>query len=62
MFKHLEEANETYLEHFQVAARIAAYTAIGSFCCAVHAVVPCLFTQTGSMLLKQALEIAETRK
>ena len=47
-FKHLEEVNESYFEHFWHAMSFAVHMLIGAFACAVHAVLPFVFEKTGS--------------
>jgi len=54
---HPESVGETYLEHQGVALSFAAELVAAGFACAVHAVVPGLFTRTAS----RAIERLHTR-
>jgi hypothetical protein len=46
--RHLHEADESYFEHLRVAAGFSLKLAKASLACAVHALVPGLFTRTAS--------------
>ena len=46
--RHLNEANETYFEHFRHAMSFSGRMFIGAFACAVHGLVPFVFERTGS--------------
>jgi len=54
---HPESVGETYLEHQGVALSFAAELVAAGLACAVHALVPALFTRTGS----RAIERLHTR-
>ncbi len=54
---HPESVGETYLEHQRVALSFAVELVAAGLACAVHAVVPGLFTRTGS----RAIERLHTR-
>jgi len=45
---HLEEVDETYLQHMGHALRFAARMVAGGVACFVHALLPFLFVRTGS--------------
>ena len=45
---HLEEVNESYVEHFGHAMWFAMKMFVGASACAVHAICPCVFERTGS--------------
>jgi hypothetical protein len=45
---HLDEVNETYIEHFGAALWISLQLAKASAACAVHALVPGFRTRTAS--------------
>jgi len=59
--KHLDEVNETYCQHFRVAAKIALIALLASIVCFIHALCPCIFENTGGKLLEKALDIKENR-
>jgi hypothetical protein len=50
---HPDSVGETYLEHQGVALSFAAELLMASLACAVHAVVPGLFTRTGSRAIER---------
>lgn len=45
---HPASVDETYLEHFAVAARFARHLAVAAGAAAVHAVIPSMCTKTAS--------------
>lgn len=55
MFKHLKEANETYIQHFIKAIKFSFLTFTASLIFLIHAICPALFERTGSNLLTQIL-------
>jgi hypothetical protein len=59
--KHLDEANETYFQHFKVAFSIAMIALLISIVGIIHAFMPFLFEKTGSKLLEKALDIKNNR-
>lgn len=50
--RHLDEAGETYTEHFAVAAGFGVKMIFGGLGCLVHAVFPFLCERTGSETVK----------
>ena len=50
---HPRNVGETYGEHFGVAMGFAVAMIIGGLACAVHAVLPFLFTTTGSQTIRR---------
>ncbi|HEX9954807.1 MAG TPA: DUF6356 family protein [Allosphingosinicella sp.] len=46
--RHLDEAGESYGEHFAVASGFGLKMIGGGLACLVHAVLPFLFERTGS--------------
>lgn len=59
--KHLDEANETYVQHFTVAIKIAAIALLIAIVGTIHAFLPFLFEKTGGKLLENALDIKNNR-
>ncbi|MFV0623319.1 DUF6356 family protein [Sphingomonas sp. ac-8] len=50
---HPRSVGESYLAHARTAARFGVAMLAGGAACLVHAVVPALFTRTGSDTVKQ---------
>ncbi len=50
---HPESVGETYFEHQGVALSFAVELLAAGLACAVHAVVPGLFTRTGSQAIER---------
>ena len=46
--RHPREVDESYCEHFAIAAGFGATMLIGGLCVIVHAFLPFLFVNTGS--------------
>lgn len=51
--EHPQSVGETYIEHFGVASRFGLTMVAGGLACFVHALVPALFTRTGSGAIKR---------
>ena len=51
--EHPASAGESYGEHFRVASHFSKEMLIAGIACAVHAIVPNLFTTTGSSKVRQ---------
>ncbi len=49
---HPREVGESYSEHFVVAMSFSLAMIAGGLACAVHAVLPFLFTRTGSQTIR----------
>ena len=62
MCKHLKDANETYFKHLQVSMKLANHSFLMSMIFLIHAIVPCVFTKTGSGKLARLQEIVDKRK
>ncbi|HYI41083.1 MAG TPA: DUF6356 family protein [Allosphingosinicella sp.] len=50
--KHLDEAGETYTEHFAMASGFGFKMILGGLGCLIHAVFPFLCERTGSETVK----------
>ncbi len=50
---HPRTVGETYGEHFGVAMSFSIAMIAGGLACAVHAVLPFLFTSTGSQTIRR---------
>ena len=51
--QHPSDVGETYREHFGVAMSFSVAMIAGGLACAVHAVLPFLFTTTGSQTIRR---------
>ncbi len=51
--EHPHAVGETYREHFGVAMGFSVAMIAGGLACAVHAMVPFLFTSTGSQTIRR---------
>lgn len=51
--RHLNEANETYFEHFRRAMMFSAKMFIGALACTIHAILPFVFEKTGSTTITE---------
>jgi len=54
--KHLEQHNETYIEHMIQAGGFGIRFFVISIILFIHAIIPCLFSSTAT---KMAIEIAD---
>jgi hypothetical protein len=54
--KHPNDVGETYGEHFMVASSFGAAMILGGLACLAHAMLPFLFTSTGSSTIKRLHE------
>ncbi len=50
---HPRDVGESYREHFGVAMGFSAAMIAGGLACAVHALLPFLFTTTGSRTIRR---------
>jgi len=53
---HPRSVGETYLEHMATAASFAAALFAATLACIIHAVLPFLFTTTGSSMIARLYE------
>jgi len=53
---HLQDVNESYFQHFRTAMAFAIRMFFGALACAVHALAPFLFEQTGSAAISDLHE------
>ena len=51
--EHPRDVGETYGEHFGVAMGFSVAMIAGGLACAVHALLPFLFTTTGSQTIRR---------
>ena len=60
--EHPTSVNESYSEHFQVAAGFGLSLLIAAGVCLVHAILPCLFASTGSKMIDDLHERMVTHR
>ena len=59
---HLQEVGETYPQHFANATNFALTMLAGGMACLIHALLPFLFTHTGSDCIRRLhREMVENR-
>ena len=59
--KHLNEAGETYSEHFLFAARVGLLMILGGLAAFVHAICPWWFARTSSNAIQAVNAMLENR-
>ena len=59
--KHLGDTGESYAEHLRFATKVGAVAIGGGLACIVHALVPGLFTTTGSQAIARLNQLIEER-
>ena len=59
--RHLGDAGEGYFQHLRFATKVGAVAIGGGLACIVHAVVPGLFTTTGSRAIAKLNQLVEER-
>ena len=55
--KHLNEVNETYLQHMRIAFKIGLTMLVTGFFCLIHGLIPSLFKKTGSNQIAKMYEM-----
>ena len=55
--EHLNEVNETYLQHMQIAFKIGFTMLITGVLCLIHGLIPGLFKKTASNMIVKMHEI-----
>jgi hypothetical protein len=58
---HLEFAGQTYLEHFVDAMKYSGKSLKASLCFFIHALIPDIFTQSGSQCIHELSEIIKEK-
>jgi len=51
--KHPKSIGESYWEHFKTATVFSGWLILAGIVCAVHAILPFLFTKTASKIVKK---------
>ena len=55
--EHLNEVNETYLQHMQIAFKIGLTMLVTGVFCLIHGLMPGLFKKTGSNQIAKMCEM-----
>ena len=59
--RHLCDAGEGYFQHLRFATRVGAVAIGGGLACFAHALVPALFTTTGSRAIRRLNAMIDER-
>ena len=60
--RHLGDVGESYFQHLRFAAKVGAVAIGGGLACFAHALVPGLFTTTGSRAIARLNQLTEERQ
>jgi len=60
--KHLNDANETYIEHLITALKIAFTMIYGGFQAILHAIIPGILTKSASDKIKKLYDYVDKRR
>ena len=60
--RHLRDTGESYFEHLRFATKVGALAIGGGLACFAHAVVPALFTTTGSRAIRRLNQLIDDRQ
>ena len=59
---HLEDNNQTYFEHLKNSLSYSWKSTKASFYFFIHAFIPCIFTSSGSTIIKEVHERVSMKK
>ena len=59
--RHLQDTGESYFQHLRFAAKVGAVAIGGGLACFAHALVPALFTTTGSRAIRRLNAMIDER-
>ena len=59
--QHLRDTGEGYVEHLRFATKVGAVAIGGGLACFAHALVPALFTTTGSRAIRRLSQMIDER-
>ena len=59
--EHLNKSNESYIQHFKAAIKIAFIMIIGGFQAILHAIVPGILTKSASEKIKRLYDYVSKR-
>ena len=60
--RHLQDTGESYFQHLRFATRVGAVAIGGGLACFAHALVPGLFTATGSTAIRRVNRMIDERQ
>ena len=60
--RHLRDTGESYGEHLRFACRVGTLAIGGGLACVAHALVPALFTTTGSSAIRRVNRMIDERQ
>lgn len=60
--RHLGDTGESYFQHLRFATKVGAVAIVGGLACFAHALVPGLFTTTGSSAIAKLNQMIEERR
>ena len=59
--RHLRDTGESHAEHLRFAAKVGTLAIGGGLACIAHALVPALFTATGSSAIRRLNQMIDER-
>ena len=59
--EHLNDANETYIQHFKIAIKIGFTMILGGFQAIFHAIIPGILKKSASDKIKKLYEFVADR-
>ena len=59
--EHLNDANETYIQHFKIAIKIGFIMILGGFQAIFHAIIPGILKKSASDKIKKLYEFVADR-
>ena len=59
--RHLGDAGESYFQHLRFATKVGAVAIGAGLACIVHALLPALFTTTGSRAIARLNQLIDER-
>ena len=59
--EHLNDANETYIQHFKIAIKIGYIMILGGFQAILHAIIPGILKKSTSDKIKKLYEFVADR-
>ena len=57
--RHLGDADESYFEHLRFAIKVGTLAIGGGLACFAHALIPALFTTTGSSAIRRVTKMID---
>lgn len=60
--RHLRDAGENYLQHLRFATKVGALAVGGGLACFAHALIPGIFSSTGSRSIRRLNQLLDERR